>query len=98
MLTRTRPKIAHTPLWFILTVLLLSIAVGLRPSFVGTDTVHYIERFQYFVDYHFNVVGYEWLVGGIAVFSTGFTESPRLFFTLLAGIDCILMGVLAKKL
>lgn len=85
-------------LLLLITAILIAVAVGLRPTFVGTDTIHYMERFRYFVDYRFNVVNYEWLVGNLALFSAGFTDSPRLFFTLLAGVDGLLVGLLAKKL
>lgn len=85
-------------IFFLLTGMTMAVAVGLRPVAVGTDTIHYIERFQYFVDYRFNVVNYEWLVGSLALFSAGFTDSPRLFFTLLAGVNILLIGFLAKQL
>lgn len=84
--------------FLVITGVVIAIAVGLRPSSVGTDTIHYIERFRYFVDDRFNSVNYEWLVGCLALFSAGFIESPRFFFTLLAGIDLLLVGLLARKL
>jgi hypothetical protein len=85
-------------LFLIATAILLVGAVGMRPSYVGSDTNGY-EYYYWRLYEHLSIfMNYEYLYQFLAKFLARFFSSHVYFFTCIAAINCLLISVFSIRL
>ncbi|WP_157737139.1 EpsG family protein [Legionella lansingensis] len=80
------------------TAVLLVLAVGSRPNFVGSDTAAYANYYDRLHNHLSVYINYEYFFQTIAKLLTRFFSTPEFFFACIAIINCALITILVLKL